>query len=427
MFNSASGQGNYSCGKMADKSFLPGINHIIMYGQSLMLGTSSVPVITHETKYNTLMFEGGIRSGYDTIENIFYRRFAPLTEKAVISKYTGSTLGETPASGFSETMMALLMKEDNTTYKQLEKNPINNHFQLLISSPAQGSSSAEDLTANGPYWERFKKDVTEGFRLASAEGISYNVPVILWNQGEHDIDLHTSPETYKALVKAFQLKADKFIRFVTSQKNTVRIIMYQVASHNVRGAKGEPFIANAQYELAKTEPFITMSNATYQLPYSPDHVHFTNVASKWNGGYHGVAAKRVMIDNIDWRPIFVEKSTIKGKVISLDFHVPSPPLVFDLHTVSDPGNYGFKVLDNNGNEVKITSVKIEKGKTIKITVAKNVMPGFYIWYGNNGSTTGPEAGARGNLRDSQGQKITLNINGTVKRLDNWCPIFREVL
>ncbi len=399
------------------------IYHIVMYGQSLMLGTSSVPLITEKQQYNSLMFNGGVRSGYDKPLETFHSGFSPLVEK-VSKSLTGAQLGETPASGFSETFLHLLIKENRYSFDTVRKSFKNKDFALLISCPAQGSTSA-DLLCNGEYWGRLKKDIIEGQRLASQAGKIYNVPCILWNQGEKDIDLQTPPQVYKDLLIAFQKKADEFIKSITRQTNPVKLILYQTVSHNVRKSKSYIQIANAQYELARDELNITMSNTTYQLPYYKDNVHLTNVASKWNGANHAIAAKRISIDHKNWRSIYVKKVSYKGNDLFLEFHVPVPPLVLDKNLISNPGNYGFSVLNANEEEIRVKNVSLTNSYTVKITLDENVVAGQSIWYGKNGTTTGAQNGARGNLRDSQGSKIAISINGEKIELHNWTPLFME--
>ncbi len=386
------------------------VYHVVMYGQSLMLGTGSVPLLSVKQPHNALMFSGGVRSGYDADSN-YHNSLVPLVEKIAISKASGSKLGETPATGFSEEFNSLLGRS------------WSNH--LLLSSPAQGSTSIASLTQEGIYWDRFKKDIIEANRLVFALGKKYNVPFILWNQGEKDIDSKTSADSYKNSMKRFQQKADEFIKAVTGQKNAVKILMYQTVSHNVRKSTGNPEIANAQYELAKSEAHITISNTTYQLPYLKDNVHLTNVGSKWNGANYAIAAKNLLIDKANWKPIYVKKIAAAKNVIVLNFHVPVPPLVFDVINVTDPGNYGFRVFNKSGKELVVKDVHIKNGDAVYITTEEEVKKGDMLWYGNNGITTGSLNGARGNLRDRQGDKFTIEIDGRKIRLDNWCPIFKE--
>lgn len=386
------------------------VYHVIMYGQSLMLGTGSVPLLSVKQLPNTLMFSGGVRSGYDA-DSGYHHSLVPLTEKIVVSKTSGNKLGETPATGFAEEFNSLLGRS------------WSNH--LLLSSPAQGSTSIAVLTERGMYWDRFKKDIIEANRLALAMGKKYNVPFILWNQGEKDIDSKTSADSYKSRMKWFLQKADEFIKSVTGQKNRVKILMYQTVSHNVRKAMGSPEIANAQYELAKSEANITISNTSYQLPYIKDNVHFTNVGSKWNGANHAVAAKALLIDNANWKPIYVRGIAAAKNVVVLNFHVPAPPLVFDEINVTNPGNYGFRIFNKAGKELTIKDVHIKNGYKVYITTEEELKKGDIIWYGNNGIATGAINGARGSLRDTQGNKFTIEIDGKRIRLDNWCPIFKE--
>lgn len=386
------------------------VYHVIMYGQSLMLGTGSVPLLAVKQQPSALMFSGGVRSGYDADSN-YHDSLVSLIEKIAISKASGGKLGETPASGFSEEFNSLLGRS------------WSNH--LLLSSPAQGSTSIAALTEQGVYLDRFKKDIIEANRLVFAMGKRYNVPFILWNQGEKDIDLKTSSNSYKSSMIRFQQKADEFIKSVTGQTNTVKILMYQTVSHNVRKAMGNPEIANAQYELAKSEANITISNTTYQLPYIKDNVHLTNIGSKWNGANHAIAAKVLLLENENWKPIFVKGIATAKNVVTLHFHVPVPPLVFDEINITNPGNYGFRVFNKAGKELTIKDVRVKNGDKVYITTIEELKKGDLLWYGNNGIATGALNGARGNLRDTQGDKFTIEIAGKKIRLDNWCPIFKE--
>src|SRR6218665_1468808 len=402
------------------------IYHVIMYGQSLMLGTQSVPVISDHQQYNSYMFKGGLRAGYD-IDSNFYDALVPLVEKVSISPFSGGKLGETPASGFSEYFLNLIQKENGFTYDSLSHRFKNWNSNLLISIPAQGSTSAKALSDDGEYWQRFKNDIYAGSKLAKAMGYSYIVPFVVWNQGERDIDLKTSPTEYKNTLIYFQSKVDSLVKKVTKQKEPVKLILYQTSSHNARNAKNNPAIANAQYELAKSEPNITMSNATYQLLYVKDNVHFNNIGSKWNGANHAIAAKRILIDHVDWRPIYVKSVTYTNSSLILKFHVPVPPLAFDTVLISNPGNYGFRIFTSNGEELAITSVKILDKTRIKFIINGKLNKGDFIWYGNNGSATGATNGARGNLRDSQGHTLLWHSGNNDIELYNWCPIFKETL
>jgi hypothetical protein len=97
-----------------------------------------------------------------------------------------------------------------------------------------------------------------------------------------------------------------------------------------------------------------------------------------------------------------------GNVVTVQYYVPAPPLVFDTTHVTNPGNYGFDFVDN-GALVAISSVALSAPDTVTITLG--AVPsgvGMRLRYAQNqpaaggciGNDIAYAGGARGNLRDS---------------------------
>lgn len=166
----------------------------------------------------------------------------------------------------------------------------------------------------------------------------------------------------------------------------------------------------------------------YHFEYS-DKVHLSATMSKLYGAHIGYIMKKVLVDGVTWKPIHPVSHTIHpsdtGWIINLQFFTPYTPLIIDNQSVTDPGNAGFSVTDSTGNAIIITHIAIVKPSTVKIKVDSNPWGGS-VGYGLNITDhriSGPKTGARGCLRDSQGDEVKVNIEDKIYRLDNWCPFF----
>ena len=104
------------------------------------------------------------------------------------------------------------------------------------------------------------------------------------------------------------------------------------------------------------------------------------------------------------------------------FNVPSPPLCFDTIQVMKADHYGFNIIRQDNTD--IVSDVVLHGDTVAITCKESPV-GCRIRYGVNGEFRkgGRLHGPRGNLRDSQGEKRKVTINGKTYPQDNWCYIF----
>jgi hypothetical protein len=110
-----------------------------------------------------------------------------------------------------------------------------------------------------------------------------------------------------------------------------------------------------------------------------------------------------VVEGRRWEPLRPSKVTRAGNVVTAKFLVPVPPLVLDTTLVSDPGDYGFEVIDDAGIKIAITNVALAGPDSVTITLATAPLAKARLRYAFTtvphtcpGATTGP----RGNLRDS---------------------------
>lgn len=163
----------------------------------------------------------------------------------------------------------------------------------------------------------------------------------------------------------------------------------------------------------------------YFLPYA-DGIHLTNRSYRWLGEYYAKAYKKVVIDGQRWTPLKPLQVTRAGVVVTAQFHVPYPPLVFDTLRVSDPGHFGFTFYDDSGAPPEILSVQLAGADTVHITLSAEPTGADerlrYAFSGIAGNPGGPELGPRGNLRDSDPESSLFG-----ETLFNWCVHFDHAL
>lgn len=392
--------------------------HIILYGQSLSLGVAGRPALSTTASLPwAKMFQGGLRSRDAQASSAAYNPdfYASLVALKEADTTTNDGYGETGAYACAEMIAQLLLAEDGIDVGASGQ-------QLLFSAPGEGSQPISTLQSGGTYWPRVQADVTNGAARGLAAGLPYLPHGVTWRQGERDTLNQTAPAAYKAALRDQVVGALRaYAASVTGVDQLMPCVTYQLASH--RSYSADPLIALALLELVEEEANFALSAPLYSMPHA-DHAHLTNVGYRKLGGYEGIAWKRWLFDGVKPRHLrALEPSWLNGAVI-VPFDVPAGRLVLDTTAVTNPGNYGFSIVDNAGAAVAISSVSLVGTDRVLIKHAGGALPSGsqlrYAW-GTGLTGVGPTAGPRGNLRDNQGDSITFKGS----RMDNWAPIFRK--
>lgn len=398
----------------AQSTFPSDINLIIGYGQSLSLGsTDGLSINTKGLGYpNLWMFNTGLRLQKGEADSSL-THFVPLVEHKN---------EETPISGMADMMM-----KSFSDIRYTKKD-------YVFRTPGWGGKSVKLLRPNPvepQYYTGFMRGVRQAKYIADQQKKSFNVPLFTWTQGEADIYDGMDSITYKQQLKSLYNEINEDVKHITKQTNDVKCILYQTASHNRyyhitnrEDRKLNPAIAIAQYQMAKENKGFYLATPMYPFEYNLDNVHLCAEYSRLLGAYYGYIAKKVLEDQQEWKPIYPTKISIKGNKIVLKMHVPVKPLVIDTNWVQYIDNYGFNVYRTD-SAIDIASVSLTGPDEVTILCTEKLQDGDRITYAINGENTGRFIGSRGNIRDSQGDKITYQIGSTVYHLHNWLPIFEE--
>jgi hypothetical protein len=375
------------------------INHVLSTGQSLAIGVGGRPYLTREQPFSNVMFATGVMAGREDLTS-----FVPLVEGDYIPGTEAST--ETMSSAFAN-----LASDEG-------RHPI------LVSVHGAGAFPYWKLKKGSRSYETGLLQVTAARDLAKQMGKTYVVRGFTNVHGESD---HADKSTtYARDLAAWQRDVERDVMELTGQKEPVPMFHTQISSWT-RMMKGTPTSAIPQAQLdasVRSNGKIVLVGPKYHLPYQKDGVHLNPDGYRHMGEDYAKAYRRVIVAKGTWeplRPIAVER---EGAVIIVKFTVPSPPLVVDTTLVTDPGHLGFEYTDAAASSPAIKKVELAGDDTVKITLDREPTAGDkrirYAFTGTKGARSGPETGARGNLRDSD---ATSSRHGYA--LHNWCVHFEE--
>lgn len=377
---------------------------IMSYGQSNSVGGGASGFSSFPRKYDPLMPVGGPRPFTTT-------NFSAFTD------YSDGAVGTSlPLLGVFNKFTELIADENFM-------GPTTKGFRVIGTAPGEGSKSAAELQKGTVYFDRMIDNVVKCHEIALQEGKSFNVPFVGWTQGENDVDLDTTYAAYKATTEQIIADASADILAVTNQRNNIPFISYQVAKYSSTRPDYDR-ISKTHYDLGISNPLFVCACPSYQWDYVVEGydpgvsdgyiVHFTPDTRIIYGHYIAIAAKRSIVDGKKFLPLHPIKFKVSGNNVLITYHVPFGHLEFDTTIVSDPGNFGFRVLDSVGAELSLSNIKIVGDNSVSIDCSASPAGGKFIYardpsqaYILNYDTMIGHWGARGCLRDNQGDYMTI--------------------
>jgi hypothetical protein len=281
--------------------------------------------------------------------------------------------------------------------------------------------NAEHVGVNGRSYEAALIEANAITRLARAAGKTYGVGAIIVTHGECD----AGNQNYER--DLYQLWSDynNDLLAVTGQKQKVQMIVSQQNSCNDYSSS-----TLAQWMVGVDHPAdIVCSGPKYQYP-SAEGVHLTAKGYRQLGEKYGqIYYERVILGN-NWQPLAPVSVEHKDAVITVHFHVPVPPLVWDTRfaephqSITEWKNgKGFEVITAAGDKAAITSAAIA-GNAVVLTCVSDPGPGARVGYAMTGEKTRMAAPFEGTyrwglLRDSDSS--TGAVTGLAQ--PNYCVAF----
>jgi hypothetical protein len=259
-------------------------------------------------------------------------------------------------------------------------------------------------------------------RLAQAAGKTYGVGAITVVHGECD----AGNTNYESNLVELWTDYNADIQAITGQTQSIPMLLSQQNSTNDRSAS-----TLAQWKVGVDHPvdFVCVG-PVYQYELA-DGTHLVTEGYRQLGEKFGqVYIERVVLGR-DWQPLQPTSVERNGRVITVRFHVPVLPLVWDTTLQQPHQNKVTQWAPGNGFEVRapatnvpITSVQIICD-TVQITVGSDLPDSgvivSYALYGETDPRSTPVTGTRrwGWLRDSD----PFVGSSTQKPQPNYCLAF----
>lgn len=392
------------------------IMHVVGYGQSLGRGINAIPAISLTQPYKNVMLTSGVKvrasePGYNP------GGFVPLVE------VTASTEGETPVTGLCNGLVR----------RAIADGELATDWVFLGSAPGRSARAVEQLMPTGPGsdFSKMVQSIKDCKALADASGKSYSVWAYSWDQGESNyVGAYTrSAYLYTQYMLTLFDSLTAEVAAITGQKFQPYVFMYQVGGHR-KYSVDKMDVALAQWRASRERADLVLAVPVYMFATGDDSLHLTNESSWLLGEYKSRAMYQTMIRRSGkWRPLEPVSVTWQASYIDIRFHVPSGGLVIDNALCATETNAGFDIRENDAVVSIITSVTVTAADTVRIALSRAASLDAVLSYARGRSTgfagSGPTQGARGNLRDSNGDfDKAVSPLGNTFALHNPCVMFQ---
>jgi hypothetical protein len=358
----------------------PQLQLILMTGQSLNVGANGTPPVSTTQPGNNKMFVGGVRAVSGQLASL-----VPLV----------ATVDADPAGGFDGETIANSMAD-----------------LLSLATPTNSFIVACHGQSGFRYVELKKGTAPYALGMEQAQGATdlgggtyAGVLAVATCHGEQDQAFNTTD--YAGDLAEWQFDYNGDLKAITGQTADVPLLVYQQCSSPPSGADSAATSTALEslkaYEADPTKIVLVGPNYPWVRK---DGIHLTAHGYRSMGVLYAEVL-RVIQAGGTWsplRPISIQRT---GAIIDITYHVPVPPISFDLARVFNPGNFGFSYTDDSAS-ASVQGVAITGATTVRVTLDGTPTGSNklirYGWTGTNwpggSGPAGPLGSARGCLRDA---------------------------
>lgn len=303
----------------------------------------------------------------------------------------------------------------------------NDTLICIFPGGADGTIISELGKGTLPY-QKLIKDIETAYQSAIKRGWDFEMPALCWMQGETDVNSYPGTN-YRELILKLYHDINHDVKEITGQDGNVEFICYQ--TNQITRAKDfnplmyncvETKVPQTQLELVRDNPAFYASGPTYPYKCVNDIIHIDGNGQMRLGILAALSAYDILKHQKVRRGLLVKKTAIKDNEIIISFNIPYPPLCFDTIQVEKIENYGFSVITPDNRDIAKAVTLIDNQIHISCTEQPH---NCRVRYAVNGEymKSGRQHGPRGNLRDSQGDSLSVNILGESYPIHNWCYQF----
>jgi hypothetical protein len=392
-------------------------------GQSLAVGGLGTPIASTTQPYNNLKLSTGT-AAWPVDPNDSTLTMVPLTEPVgrmapgYPSSWPENISGETIHASMGNQITALVTQAASRDYVSVQ-----GEFGESGQCYTRLCKGATPSGVNGRAYQATLIETQAVTRLAQAAGKTYGVGAITVVHGECDAG-NTSYESNLVELSA-NYSAD--IPAITGQTQSIQMLLSQQNSTNDQSAS-----TLAQWQVGVDHPAdFACVGPTYQYQ-SADGTHLVAEGYRQLGEKFGqVYFERVVLGR-GWQPLGPTSVERSGRVITVHFHVPVAPLVWDTTLQPPHQNQFTQWAAGNGFELRGPKVNIPIASveivcdTVRITAGSDLpdtgVVVSYALYGDGAARATPVKGTPrwGLLRDSD---PFVGV-GTGKPLPNYAVAFQ---
>ena len=353
---------------------------IILYGQSLGMGWESPRAIT------TVPLDGNYMIGDNVLMR--YNNNASVLTPLVATVW---------ANGGEQPIVACV-----NSFSKMYKENVNPNQKFIAMTGGEGGQTIETLskesTNSNLYASTFTRILDRTLLTLKFMGIGKTVscPAIIYMQGEYNCndvnwyggrgmtpgsDGTIDKDTYKALLLQLKNNMQTDIMQKYGQKVKPLFFIYQTSGGFI--IDKEMPITMGQLEFANENDDVYLLNPQNALPHYGGG-HLSTNGYRWYGELMSKTLSNVLVSKNTFGPIYPENFSFEGQTITIDYHVPVPPLVLDTWTNSKATNYGFVIYKNNVS-LPISKIEITSGNRIVLTFSESLVGKIDVVYA--GSTT----------------------------------------
>ena len=390
---------------------------IIGTGQSLSVGAQAGAITPKATMqpYNNLKLSLGTATVPPFNADDAALSLVPLVEPirgtatTYPSAYPLNIYGETPHTAMAAEITALAQADGLSDYVTVH-TVVGENGQGMSVINKSAMEVINGATSTGRAYAATLFEVQAIKRLAAEK--TYGIGGIFLTHGETDAGSATYGDAmlqlwtdYNADLKAITGQTESIPLF-TSQQHGIYMYMAGQAPTRINPSTLEQWRAGNEHPGQ-----IVCVGPKYQYPYAPDFLHLVPLGYELVGEKYAEAYYSQVVLGQPWQPLQPLEDTVArdGRVITVDFHVPFPPLAWD-DVLPRPHQTDLaEWAEGRGFEVRmgdtlleIESVELVDADTVQITCAADVPAGATLGYAatSDGAAVSGVSPRWGQLKDS---------------------------
>jgi hypothetical protein len=369
---------------------------VVGTGQSLSVGDHGTPVATTTQPYHNLKLSTGTLA-WPVDPNATSLAMVPLIEPigrlapTYPSSWPTNISGETAHASMGNQITALVAAAGGGDYVSVQ-GEFGENGQCITFLKKNATQSG----VNGRAYAATLIETQAIKRLAAAAGKTYGIGAILVTHGECD----AGSASYETDLYQLWTDYNADLPAITGQTQKIQMILSQQDSTNDHSSS-----TLAQWKIGVDHPNdVVLSGPKYQYPYGTDNIHLVTDGYRQLGEKSGQVYFERVVQGHAWQPLQPTTVERSGRVITVHYHIPTPPLVWET-TFQAPhqgiaewaAGKGFEVRAASGR-IMITSVAIS-GDAVQITCGSDLpATGLFVGYALTADATPMSTPFNGTVR-----------------------------